>query len=143
MLREEQDFHDLTAAYLKRVAADGARHVEVFFDPQTHTGRGVAFATAADGILGALEQAETFRGDVKTDLLCFLRHLSEEDAIAALRAAEPYLDRIAGRRSGSVRSPGHPPAKFARVFAAARERGLEVVAHAGGEGPPALCLGSA
>jgi adenosine deaminase len=134
VLQTRQDFHDLTAAYLTRVAADGARHVEVFFDPQTHTDRGIAFATVADGMLDALAAAEKM-GVTSKLILCFLRHLSEEDAFATLRAAEPYLDKIAGVGLDSS-EVGHPPAKFARVFTAAKQRGLKIVAHAGEEGPP-------
>jgi len=135
VLRTEEDFFDLTAAYLKRVAGDGARHVEVFFDPQTHTARGVPFATVADGMLGALEAARHEHGMSSRLILCFLRHLDEDDALATLRAAESHLDRIAGVGLDSSEL-GHPPAQFARVFAAARERGLKLVAHAGEEGPP-------
>jgi len=134
VLRSRQDFHDLTGAYLRRVAADGARHVEVFFDPQTHTSRGIAFSTVVGGMLDALKQAESI-GITSKLILCFLRHLSEEEAFATLRAAEPFLDRIAGVGLDSS-EVGHPPSKFARVFAAARERGLKTVAHAGEEGPP-------
>jgi len=135
VLRQEQDFHDLTAAYLARAVADGARHVEVFFDPQSHTARGVEFSTIADGILAALKEGEV-AGITSRLILCFLRHLSEDDAFVTLREADRYLDRIAavGLDSSEL---GHPPAKFARVFAAARERGLKCVAHAGEEGPPA------
>ncbi|HYS46533.1 MAG TPA: adenosine deaminase [Rhizomicrobium sp.] len=135
VLRSREDFHDLTNAYIRRVAADGVRHVEVFFDPQTHTGRGVAFSTVADGMLDALQQAESI-GITSRLILCFLRHLSEEEAFATLRAAESFLDRIVGVGLDSSEI-GHPPSKFARVFAAARERGLKTVAHAGEEGPPA------
>jgi adenine deaminase len=131
VLRTEQDFFDLTAAYLQRAIADGARHVEVFFDPQTHTARGLPFGLAADGILAALK-ASPISSKV---ILCFLRHLDEDDALATLKAAEPYLDRIVGVGLDSSEL-GHPPSKFARVFAAARARGLKLVAHAGEEGPP-------
>jgi adenosine deaminase len=134
VLLTEQDFFDLTWAYLARVAADGARHVEVFFDPQTHTDRGVPFAIVADGMLRALAQADTQLGVTSKLILCFLRHLDEEAAFATLKAAEPYLDRIAGVGLDSSEL-GHPPSKFARVFRAARERGLKLVAHAGEEGP--------
>ncbi|MEJ1969933.1 MAG: adenosine deaminase [Rhizomicrobium sp.] len=135
VLRTEQDFFDLTDAYLARVAADNARHVEVFFDPQTHTARGLPFGVAADGILTALDSARS-RGMTAKLILCFLRHLDEDDAFATLKAAEPYLGRIAGvGLDSSERS--HPPSKFANVFRAARERGLKLVAHAGEEGPPA------
>ncbi len=135
VLVTEQDFFDLAMAYAKRVAADGARHVEVFFDPQTHTARGIPFATVADGFLKGLAQTQSEFGMTSKLILCFLRHLSEDDAFATLRQAEPYLDRIAGAGLDSSEL-GHPPSKFARVFAAARERGLKLVAHAGEEGPP-------
>jgi adenosine deaminase len=135
VLQTEQDFFDLTAAYTKRVAADGARHVEVFFDPQTHTARGIPFETVAAGMLGALAAAEREHGMTSKLILCFLRHLDEADALATLKAAEPYLGRIAGVGLDSSEL-GHPPAKFQTVFQAARERGLKLVAHAGEEGPP-------
>ncbi|MEJ0043266.1 MAG: adenosine deaminase [Rhizomicrobium sp.] len=135
VLRTEEDFFDLTAAYLARVAADGARHVEVFFDPQTHTARGVPFGVVADGMSRALRAAEAERGITSKLILCFLRHLDEDDALATLKSAEPYLDRIAGIGLDSSEL-GHPPSKFVHVFDAARERGLKLVAHAGEEGPP-------
>ncbi len=135
VLRSEEDFFDLTAAYLARVAADGARHVEVFFDPQTHTARGIPFGVVADGMLRALQQAERERGISSKLILCFLRHLDEDDALATLKTAEPYLDRIAavGLDSSEL---GHPPSNFVRAFRAAHARGLKRVAHAGEEGPP-------
>jgi adenosine deaminase len=136
VLRTEEDFYDLTLAYLKRAQADGVRHTEVFFDPQTHTARGVPFATVADGILKALAEGEAQFGVTSKLILCFLRHLSEDDAFAALRQAEPYLGRIVGIGLDSSEL-GHPPSKFARVFAAARGHGLKLVAHAGEEGPAA------
>jgi adenosine deaminase len=136
VLRGEQDFFDLTHAYLMRAAADGVRHAEVFFDPQAHTARGVAFSTVADGILRALDAAAAERGMTSKLILCFLRHLDEDDAFTALRAAEPYLGRIAGVGLDSSES-GHPPSKFKRVFEAAAAHGLKRVAHAGEEGPPA------
>ena len=134
VLRTQEDFTDLTLTYLKRAAADNLRHAEVFFDPQTHTARGVAFATVAEGILEALAESEARFGVTSKLILCFLRHLSEEDAFATLRQAEPYLDRIAGVGLDSS-EVGHPPSKFARVFAAARGHGMKLVAHAGEEGP--------
>jgi adenosine deaminase len=136
VLRTEQDFHDLALAYFRRVAADGCRHVELFFDPQTHTDRGVPFAVAADGLLSGMAEAERTLGVTSKLILCFLRHLSEEAAFETLRAAEPWLDRIVavGLDSSEL---GHPPSKFAAVFRAARERGLKIVCHAGEEGPPA------
>jgi adenosine deaminase len=135
VLRTEADFHDLALAYFRRAAADGARHAEVFFDPQTHTARGVPFAVVAEGLLAGMAQARASLGVTSKLILCFLRHLDEADAFATLRAAEPWLDRIAGVGLDSS-EVGHPPAKFARVFAAAHERGLRRVAHAGEEGPP-------
>ena len=129
------DFHDLAMAYFRRIAADGARHAEIFFDPQTHTDRGVPFAVVIEGLLSGMDEAEQTLGVTSKLILCFLRHLSEEAAFATLERAQPWLDRIAavGLDSSEV---GHPPAKFARVFAAARKLGLKVVAHAGEEGPP-------
>jgi adenosine deaminase len=136
VLLNEQDFHDLAMAYFRRVAADGARHVELFFDPQTHTDRGLPFSVAADGLLSGMAQAARSLGVTSKLIMCFLRHLDEEAAFATLKAAEPYLDRIVavGLDSSEV---GHPPSKFAGVYQAARERGLKLVAHAGEEGPPA------
>ena len=136
VLQTEVDFHDLATAYFRRVAAEGCRHVELFFDPQTHTDRGIPFAVIADGLLAGMTEAERTLGVSSRLILCFLRHLDEDAAFATLRSAEPYLDRIVGVGLDSSEL-GHPPAKFARVFAAARERGLKCVAHAGEEGPPA------
>jgi adenosine deaminase len=135
VLREQQDFHDLAAAYFDRAAADGVVHAEIFFDPQTHTDRGIAFGTVIEGLLSAMEEAEAKHGLTSKLILCFLRHLDEEAAFATLTAAEPWLDRIAGVGLDSSEL-GHPPEKFARVFAAARAKGLRLVAHAGEEGPP-------
>ena len=134
VLRTEADFRDLALAYFRRVAADGVRHVELFFDPQTHTDRGIPFAVAVDGLLAGMAEAQSFGISSKL-ILCFLRHLDEDAAFATLREAEPWLDRIAavGLDSSEI---GHPPSKFARVYAAAGERGLKRVAHAGEEGPP-------
>lgn len=135
VLQTEADFHDLTDAYLQRCAADNVRHVEVFFDPQGHTERGLDFATPINGILAALDAAKGKYGITYKLIMCFLRHLSEEDAFATLAEAEPFLDRIHGVGLDSS-EVGHPPAKFERVFAAARDKGLKLVAHAGEEGPP-------
>ena len=135
VLLTEQDFYDLTYAYLKRVAADNVRHVEVFFDPQTHTDRGVPFAVVIDGISRALQDGLRDFGITSKLILSFLRHLSEEEAFATLKQAEPYLDRLTAVGLDSSEM-GHPPVKFARVFAAARSHGLKLVAHAGEEGPP-------
>ena len=135
VLLTEQDFHDLAMAYFRRVAADGCKHVELFFDPQTHTDRGLPFGVAADGLLSGMAEAERTLGVSSALILCFLRHLDEDAAFATLRSAEPWLDRIVGVGLDSS-EVGHPPSKFARVFAAARAQGLKLVAHAGEEGPP-------
>ncbi|MGE5792905.1 MAG: adenosine deaminase [Bacteroidota bacterium] len=136
VLRDEQDFYDMTRAYLERAHADGVVHAEIFFDPQTHTDRGIRFATVIDGISAALEDGARTLGISHRLIMCFLRHLSEDAAFATLAEALAYRDRIAavGLDSSEV---GHPPSKFARVFAAAREAGCRAVAHAGEEGPPA------
>ncbi len=136
VLMTEQDFHDLAMAYFRRVAADGCRHVELFFDPQTHTDRGLPFGIAAEGLLSGMAEAKRTLDVSSSLILCFLRHLEEDAAFATLRAAEPWLDRIQGVGLDSSEL-GHPPSKFARVFQAAGERGLKRVAHAGEEGPPA------
>lgn len=136
VLQTEQDFHDLTAAYLARANADAVRHVEIFFDPQGHTTRGVAFETVIAGITRALHDAAASYGMTSKLIMCFLRHLSEADAEATLDEALPFLDRIDGVGLDSS-EVGHPPAKFERVFARARGLGLKSVAHAGEEGPPA------
>lgn len=135
VLLHEQDFFDLTWAYLQRAHADNVRHVEIFFDPQGHTERGVAFTTVLDGIERALKQGEVKLGISYRLIMCFLRHLSEDDAFATLAEAEPHLARIHGVGLDSSEL-GHPPSKFAKVFARARELGLHVTAHAGEEGPP-------
>jgi adenine deaminase len=136
VLLTSQDFHDLAAAYFDRAAADGVVHAEIMFDPQTHTARGVAFGTVIEGLLSAMQEAEAKHGISSRLILCFLRHLDEADAFATLEQARPWLDRIeaVGLDSSEL---GHPPSKFARVFAEARRLGLKLVAHAGEEGPPA------
>jgi len=136
VLRTEEDFHDLAAAYFDRAAADGVVHAEIFFDPQTHTHRGIPFDTVARGLFAAVAAAETKYGMTVGVIMSYLRHLDEEDAFATLRQAEPWLDRFVGVGLDSS-EVGNPPAKFARVFAASRERGLKLCAHAGEEGPPA------
>lgn len=136
VLLHEQDFYDLTMAYLGRVYADGVRHVEIFFDPQGHTERGVSFDTAIGGILKALDDGQQKFGITHRLIMCFLRHLDEASAFATLEQADPWLDRITGVGLDSS-EVGHPPSKFAQVFAAARAKGLKLVAHAGEEGPPA------
>lgn len=135
VLRTADDFSELAGAYLTRAHADAVRHVELFFDPQGHTQRGIEFGVVLSGLRGALQEAERQWGMTSKLILCFLRHLSEEEALATLSQAEPYLEHIAavGLDSSEL---GHPPAKFQRVFDAARERGLKTVAHAGEEGPP-------
>ncbi|GAB3459523.1 adenosine deaminase [Massilia terrae] len=131
VLLTEQDFYDMTAAYLARVHADNVRHAEIFFDPQTHTARGVPIETVITGIWRACQE-----GPISSRLImCFLRHLSEEEAIATLEDAAPYRDKFIGVGLDSS-EVGHPPEKFARVFDRARELGLHLVAHAGEEGPP-------
>ena len=135
VLQTESDFHDLTDAYLQRCQADNVRHVEVFFDPQGHTERGLPFDTPIKGILAALDAAQDKYGITYKLIMCFLRHLPEEDAFETLAQAEPWLNRIHGVGLDSS-EVGHPPSKFERVFAAAREKGLKLVAHAGEEGPP-------
>lgn len=132
----EQDFYDLTMAYLKRVAADACSHVEVFFDPQTHTDRGIDMGVVIGGIARALTDGETNMGITSKLILCFLRHLDEDAAFTTLAAAEPYLGKIFGVGLDSSEL-GHPPSKFANVFKAARGKGLHLFAHAGEEGPPA------
>ena len=135
VLQTEQDFYDLTAAYLARAHADGVRHAEIFFDPQGHTERGVAFETVISGITRALDDARAQHGITSKLIMCFLRHLSEAEAEATLDKALPWLDRIDGVGLDSS-EVGHPPSKFTRVFARARGLGLKIVAHAGEEGPP-------
>ena len=136
VLRDREDFRDLTLAYLRRAHADGVVHAEIFFDPQTHTARGIAFATVLDGISDGLARGEAQLGVTSRLILCFLRHLSEADAQATLDEALPHRARIAGIGLDSSEA-GNPPAKFAKVFARARAAGFRVVAHAGEEGPPA------
>ena len=134
VLLRERDFHDLTWAYLERVAAQNVIHAEIFFDPQGHTARGVAFETALDGIWRALEDGERKLGVTSRLIMCFLRHLDEADALETLDAAMAHRDRIAGVGLDSSEL-GHPPSKFAEVFRRARETGFRLVAHAGEEGP--------
>jgi adenosine deaminase len=134
VLQAEQDFFDLTTAYLDRASTDGVRHVEIFFDPQGHTARGVPMANVVGGIARALTEAEE-RGITSQLIMCFLRHLPEAEAEATLDAALPFLSLIHGVGLDSS-EVGHLPEKFARVFARARSLGLKIVAHAGEEGPP-------
>ena len=134
VLVHEQDFYDLAWAYFEKCAEDRVVHTEMFFDPQTHTERGVAFATVINGLQRACEDAQTKLGISSHLIMCFLRHLSEDAAFVTLEEALPYKDQIiaVGLDSSEV---GHPPSKFERVFAKAREAGFLVVAHAGEEGP--------
>ncbi len=134
VLQGEQDFYDLTWAYLEKAAAENVRHAEIFFDPQGHTERGVAFATVIDGIHRALADAEAGLGLTSRLILCFLRHLDEDSALATLEEALPYKKRIAGIGLDSSEL-GHPPEKFERAFARSRAEGFRLVAHAGEEGP--------
>ena len=138
VLRAEEDFYDLTMAYLKRAAADGTAHVEVFYDPQGHTERGIPFAIVTDGILAALADGREELGITSLLILCILRHLPEDDGFVTFREAEPWIadGRIAGLGLDSTEK-NHPPGKFERLYAAAREAGLKLVAHAGEEGPAA------
>ena len=135
VLRTEEDFRDLALAYFDRADADSVTHSEIFFDPQTHTDRGVPFGVVMAGLTSGMAEAGERLGVGSKLILCFLRHLDEEAAFTTLREAEPWLDRIeaVGLDSSEL---GHPPEKFARVFRAAAERGLKRVAHAGEEGPP-------
>ncbi len=134
VLRTEQDFYDMTWAYLLHCQQDGVVHTEPFFDPQTHTDRGISFETVINGIDRALKDGEAKLNITSGLIMCFLRHLSEEAAFATLEEAKPYLDKIIGVGLDSS-EVGHPPEKFARVFEAAGELGLHRVAHAGEEGP--------
>ena len=135
VLIHEEDFYDLAWAYFKKCAEDHVVHTEIFFDPQTHTDRGIAFETVLNGLQRACNDAKAKLGISSYLIMCFLRHLSEEAALKTLEQALPYKNQIiaVGLDSSEV---GHPPAKFTRVFAKAREAGFLVVAHAGEEGPP-------
>jgi len=135
VLRTEEDYFDLTATYLDRCAADNVRHVEIFFDPQGHTARGVAFDTVIKGIIAGLEDGEKRHGISWCLIMSFLRHLSEEDGFATWKQAEPWLDRLTGVGLDSSEL-GHPPGKFARLFAECRTQGMKLCMHAGEEGPP-------
>ena len=135
VLLQEADFHDMAWAYFERAKADNIVHAELFFDPQTHTARGVPIGAVIDGLDRACRRAQAELGIRARLILCFLRHLDEDAAFATLREAEPFREQIAavGLDSSEV---GHPPEKFARVFAEARAQGYLAVAHAGEEGPP-------
>ena len=141
VLQTGDDFHDLMWAYLERAAADGVRHAEISFDPQTHTARGIPFEVFMEGFAAARQRASAELGFSSLLIMCFLRHLPEEEALATLEQAAPFLDQIAavGLDSSEV---GNPPDRFQRVFAAARRAGLRAVAHAGEEGPPSYITDS-
>ncbi|MFC5521054.1 adenosine deaminase [Polaromonas jejuensis] len=136
VLLKEQDFYDMARAYLLKAAQDNVVHAELFFDPQTHTARGVSMETVIHGLHRACADAQAELGISASLILCFLRHLSEEDAFETLEQALPYRDKFIGVGLDSS-EVGNPPEKFARVFARCRELGLHRVAHAGEEGPPA------
>jgi len=136
VLIEERDFADMAYAYLQRAAADHVIHAEIFFDPQTHTARGIDLGTVIRGLAQACARGERELGITGRLILCFLRHLDEADALATFDAALPYREHFIGVGLDSSER-GHPPEKFARVFAEAGRLGLHRVAHAGEEGPPA------
>lgn len=136
VLRTEEDFYDLTLAYLQRIHEDNVKHTEIFFDPQGHTERNIPFSAVIAGITQALDDGKK-KYDISSKLImCFLRHLSEEDASTTLKEAEPFMDHIIGVGLDSS-EVGHPPSKFKNVFKRAEDMGLLRVAHAGEEGPPA------
>ena len=136
VLLHEADFYDMARAYLRRAVQDNVVHAEIFFDPQTHTARGVPIEAVIHGLHRACADARTEWGISSSLILCFLRHLSEEDAFQTLEQALPLQDKFIGVGLDSS-EVGHPPEKFARVFARCRELGFHLVAHAGEEGPPA------
>jgi adenine deaminase len=135
VLQTRADFRDLTLAYFRRLAADGGVHAEIFFDPQTHTERGISYETVFDGILEGMAEAERTLGVTSSLIMCFLRHLDEASALAVLERSKRWHDKLLGVGLDSSEL-GHPPSKFARVFAKARDLGLKLFAHAGEEGPP-------
>jgi adenosine deaminase len=141
VLVTEQDFHDMAWAYFQRAHADNVIHAELFFDPQTHTARGIGFETVINGLDQAVQRARRELGMGAELILCFLRHLSEAEAFETLEQAEPYLGRFMGVGLDSS-EVGHPPEKFRKVFARAGQLGLHRVAHAGEEGPPAYIWGA-
>ena len=141
VLQRPEDFYELMMAYLRRVAADGVRHAEIFFDPQTHTERGIGFDVFMGGFRDAISDAQSWTGVTADLILCFLRHLSPGDAISTIAAAEPHLEGViaVGLDSSEV---GNPPELFFEAFEMARELGLRAVAHAGEEGPPEYVVGA-
>lgn len=145
VLQTEQDFHDMTAAYIARARADNVRHAEIFFDPQTHTERGIGIDVVFAGIARALREARDEHGFSSAMIMSFLRHLSEEDAFTTLEAALPLREQYRGLWNGiglDSSERGNPPEKFAKVFARCKELGFHLVAHAGEEGPPAYIIGA-
>ncbi|WP_374517451.1 adenosine deaminase [Undibacterium squillarum] len=145
VLQTEQDFYDLTRAYIDRAIADNVLHAEIFFDPQTHTARGIAITTVFAGIARALREARDQQGFSSRMILCFLRHLSEDDAMSTLESALPLREDYADLWNGvglDSSELGNPPEKFAHVFTIAQAMGLHIVAHAGEEGPPAYIWGA-
>ena len=141
VLQTTQDFYDLITAYFDRAAADGVRHAEIFFDPQTHTGRGVGFEVFMEGFRSGMQDAASKHGITSGLILCFLRHLSGDDALTTLQAAEPHLEGViaVGLDSSEM---GNPPELFTTAYSHARRLGLRAVAHAGEEGPPAYVTGA-
>lgn len=141
VLQTPEDFYDLISAYLVRASADGVRRAEIFFDPQTHTGRGVDFDVFMEGFRSGIADAESKHGISAELILCFLRHLGGEEALQTIRDAEPHLDGVVavGLDSSEV---GFPPELYADAFSHARELGLRAVAHGGEEGPPAYVTGA-
>jgi adenosine deaminase len=145
VLQTEQDFHDMTAAYIARARADNVRHAEIFFDPQTHTERGIGIDVVFAGIARALREARDEHGFSSAMIMSFLRHLSEEDAFVTLEAALPLRGQYRDLWNGiglDSSERGNPPEKFAKVFARCKELGFHLVAHAGEEGPPAYIIGA-
>lgn len=141
VLRDPEDFHALARAYLERCRDQNIVHLEMMFDPQTHTDRGIPFEVVMEGLLAAVDEARDEWGQSSRLIMCFLRHLDEDSALETLRRAEPFRDRIdaVGLDSGER---GNPPEKFTRAFAVAREQGYALTAHAGEEGPPAYISGA-
>lgn len=135
VLRTPDDFYDLMTAYLDRAADDGVRHAEIFFDPQSHTGRGVGFEVFMRGFRDAISDGRRRRGISADLIMCFLRHLSCEAALATIEEAEPFLEGVIGVGIDSSER-GRPPELFAKAYSRARQLGLRAVAHAGEEGPP-------
>lgn len=141
VLQTPQDFHDLIAAYFDRAAHDGVRHAEIFFDPQTHTERGVGFEVFMEGFRAGMADARSRHGITSSLILCFLRHLGGEAALATIREAEPHLEDVVAVGLDSSED-GFPPGLFADAYDHARTLGLRTVAHAGEEGPPGYIVGA-